>query len=33
MRHVRLWLVTIGLLSVLAEAVAAAAVLWRQRGA
>ena len=33
MRHFRLWLVVIGLLSVLAEAVAAAAVLWRQRRA
>jgi hypothetical protein len=33
MRHIRLWLVAIGLLSVAAEAVAAAAVLWRQRRA
>jgi hypothetical protein len=33
MRHLRLWLLLIGLLSVLAEAVGAAAVLWRQRGA
>jgi hypothetical protein len=31
MRHFRLWLVGIGLLSVLAEAAAAAAVFWRQR--
>jgi hypothetical protein len=33
MRHFRLWLLTIGLLSLLAEAVAAAAVFWRQRQA
>jgi hypothetical protein len=29
MRHVRLWLVVFGLLSVAAEAAAAAAVFWR----
>jgi hypothetical protein len=29
MRHMRLWLLTIGALSLLAEAVAAAAVFWR----
>jgi hypothetical protein len=29
MRHFRLWLFTIGALSLAAEAVAAAAVLWR----
>jgi hypothetical protein len=35
MRHFRLWLLTIGLLSLAAEAAAAAAVFWRgstQRG-
>jgi hypothetical protein len=32
MRHVRLWLLLIGLLSLLAEAVAAAAVFWRRTG-
>jgi len=31
MRHFRLWLLAIGILSVAAEAVAAAAVFWRQR--
>jgi hypothetical protein len=31
MRHFRLWLVAIGVLSVAAEAVAAAAVFWRPR--
>jgi hypothetical protein len=29
MRHFRLWLLTIGLLSLVAEAAAAAAVFWR----
>lgn len=29
MRHFRLWLVVIGVLSLVAEAVAAAAVFWR----
>jgi len=29
MRHMRLWLLTIGVLSLAAEAVAAAAVFWR----
>jgi hypothetical protein len=29
MRHIRLWLLVIGLLSLAAEAVAAAAVFWR----
>jgi hypothetical protein len=33
MRHFRLWLVLIGIVSLLAEAVAAAAVFWRHRGA
>jgi hypothetical protein len=33
MRHFRLWMLAIGLLSLLAEAVAAAAVFWRQRQA
>jgi hypothetical protein len=33
MRHFRVWLFVIGLLSLLAEAVAAAAVFWRQRQA
>jgi hypothetical protein len=32
MRHFRLWLVLIGLLSLVAEAVAAAAVFWRRAG-
>jgi hypothetical protein len=31
MRHVRLWLLAIGLLSLAAEAAAAAAVFWRGR--
>jgi hypothetical protein len=30
MRHFRLWLVLIGLLSLVAEAIAAAAVFWRR---
>jgi len=30
MRHMRLWLLTIGVLSLVAEAVAAAAVFWRR---
>jgi hypothetical protein len=33
MRHFRLWLIAIGVLSLLAEAVAAAALFWRQRQA
>ena len=33
MRHFRLWLLLIGLLSLVAEAVAAAAVFWRRAGA
>jgi hypothetical protein len=33
MRHYRLWLLAIGLLSLLAEAGAALAVFWRERGA
>jgi hypothetical protein len=32
MRHFRLWLLLIGLLSLVAEAVAAAAVFWRGAG-
>ena len=32
MRHFRLWLLLIGLLSLVAEAVAAAAVFWRRAG-
>jgi len=32
MRHFRLWLLVIGVLSLLAEACGALAVLWRQRG-
>jgi hypothetical protein len=32
MRHFRLWLLLIGLLSLVAEAVAAAAVFWRREG-
>jgi hypothetical protein len=32
MRHLRLWLIVIGLLSLVAEAVAAAAVFWRRAG-
>jgi hypothetical protein len=31
MRHFRLWLLVIGVLSLLAEAIAAVAVLWRAR--
>jgi hypothetical protein len=32
MRHVRLWLVLVALLSVVAEAAAAAAIFWRRSG-
>jgi hypothetical protein len=32
MRHFRLWLLLIGLASLLAEAVAAAAIFWRRTG-
>ena len=32
MRHFRLWLLLIGLLSLVAEAIAAAAVFWRRTG-